>query len=389
MENRSVDGPADGGSEEVGRREECAAGRPRVERRVESPRIGSMAPSGATGILLSVCIPTYNRYSFLETNLRILEEEFAGIAADRFEVRIYDNSEKPQETERLRNRFPAFLYFANKVNVGSDANIAQCYSQALGDYVMALGDDDYFLPGAIPKLFRLLESRRYGIVYLKMAGHDHDYVGEVPKKRHSVIETEDRERFVRLLGAGMMTISSLVIPRFKLPQLDPSQYEGTNLVQLGVALDALEASALNVVTNDYFISGKRNNTGGYDSDKVFVNNVIKIYGARSRPVEVAGTQAVLFKTLLSRFYPQRLFVDRMQGNMSGERRRFYHERFRRLRNYWLFTAPMLYLPKPLLLIGGPMIIMTSKILNRDGLRAWKFVAGSVWRRLRALGAGGR
>lgn len=102
-------------------------------------------------MLLTIAIPTYNRYDYLETNLKILSDELNGFENRLCEILIFDNSEgvdRPPYIDKYISN-GSIKYFKNPTNIGSDANIAQSYNAANSEYVLVLGDDDFFYPASL------------------------------------------------------------------------------------------------------------------------------------------------------------------------------------------------------------------------------------------------
>jgi glycosyltransferase involved in cell wall biosynthesis len=90
--------------------------------------------------LISVVVPTRNRHVYLMILARAL---LASVAQD-FELLIYDNSDEPGGFEagggilsdsRLR-------YFCDSTPMSITQNFEKALSQARGDYVCMIGDDD-------------------------------------------------------------------------------------------------------------------------------------------------------------------------------------------------------------------------------------------------------
>lgn len=100
-------------------------------------------------ILISICIPTYNRASYLDICL----QSILHYKGDNIEVLIQDN-DSPDNTSDVVQKYDdkRFHYEKNDTNIGPLKNIWKLFHKARGEYVFCLTDDDYFLPGAIQKL---------------------------------------------------------------------------------------------------------------------------------------------------------------------------------------------------------------------------------------------
>lgn len=105
-------------------------------------------------ILISICIPTYNRASYLDICL----QSILHYKGDNIEVLIQDN-DSPDNTREIVKKYDdtRFHYEKNDINIGPVKNIWKLFNKARGEYVFCLTDDDYFLPGSIQKLVDFIE----------------------------------------------------------------------------------------------------------------------------------------------------------------------------------------------------------------------------------------
>lgn len=105
-------------------------------------------------ILISICIPTYNRASYLAICL----QSILHYKGDNIEVLIQDN-DSPDDTSEIAKKYddPRFFYEKNDTNIGPIKNIWKLFNKARGEYIFCLTDDDYFLPGSIQKLIDYIE----------------------------------------------------------------------------------------------------------------------------------------------------------------------------------------------------------------------------------------
>lgn len=122
----------------------------------------SRAETAAPGRLqtaLSICIPTYNRAAMLDTLLKSIAKETAGLG-DQIEVIVSDNASEDDTTKvcaaaglgaRLR-------YFRQSENIGALRSYQFTIQQARGKYCMYLADDDIVFWPAVLKSIRLLEA---------------------------------------------------------------------------------------------------------------------------------------------------------------------------------------------------------------------------------------
>ena len=116
-----------------------------------------------TNILISICIPTFNRASLLETLLKKLhflnDEKFS-----RCEVVVSDNGSK-DGTQKICEWYEdhseyKFSYQSYDRHLGVGKNVIGLYSMAEGQYVLLLGDDDVILENKLLEIINILESEQ-------------------------------------------------------------------------------------------------------------------------------------------------------------------------------------------------------------------------------------
>ena len=113
-----------------------------------------------TSPLLSICIPTYNRLDLLERAIRsvIAQPEHA----QRIEIIVSDNSDNDKSKilveDLLGDWQGQWSYIHNDPPLYMVDNFNRSLQAGVGEYLMSLHDDDYFLPGALGKALDYLEA---------------------------------------------------------------------------------------------------------------------------------------------------------------------------------------------------------------------------------------
>lgn len=105
-------------------------------------------------MLLSVCIPTYNRPSLALRALNsVLNQSYKDV-----EILIHDNSED-DATEKLLStvRDPRVHYYRHPQNIGIAGNWNSLLESARGEYVKFLNDDDELLPDCLEQVVRAIQ----------------------------------------------------------------------------------------------------------------------------------------------------------------------------------------------------------------------------------------
>lgn len=220
--------------------------------------------------LLSICIPTYNRASFLEEALwNIIHDEAFG---DNVEIIISDNAstdETPAIGGKFAEDFPNVFYYRNEQNI-HDRNFILALQRANGKYVRLFNDTLRFKKGALARILKVILTSDESLpLYLFQ---------QIPwgKKQNRIVSGLDEfldatSYFVTWIAntsGWKKDIQLIMCPdkysSFKLPQVDwnyqiASHYEKAQIVY-----------------DDYFYSATVENKGGYNIFEVFVVNYFKI-----------------------------------------------------------------------------------------------------------------
>lgn len=121
--------------------------------------------------LLSICITTYNRASWLAVNLKTLRQ-WAEPFRDLIEIIVCDNASE-DNTEQVVKPFlnqDNFHYYRNLQNVGMLGNLKITAHHAKGKYVWIIGDDDIIKNGAIKAVLDAIQQYpTVSLIYLNYA----------------------------------------------------------------------------------------------------------------------------------------------------------------------------------------------------------------------------
>jgi abequosyltransferase len=109
--------------------------------------------------MIDILIPTYNRYSNLQKNLRLLDAQFAMDSLfDKYRVLISDNCSPDDSFERLLALLPSLnlncKVFRQSANCGLEKNSLFLLSESSADFFLYLGDDDYLPSGYLKYLYQ-------------------------------------------------------------------------------------------------------------------------------------------------------------------------------------------------------------------------------------------
>ena len=124
-------------------------------------------------LLLSLCIPTYNRESYLRELLPALlaEVDTVNQAGQRVELLISDNASTDGTEAYLKGLLCRGLkVFRNAANIGGDRNFLACVERASGAYVWLVGDDELIEAGGVGRVLARLSGERPALLILRDGG---------------------------------------------------------------------------------------------------------------------------------------------------------------------------------------------------------------------------
>ena len=111
-------------------------------------------------MILSICIPTYNRINQLDNCLNSILISKKNVDNFNFEICISDNcsEEDPESIIKKYNKELTIKYNRNEKNFGFAINGIKTISMAEGEFSWMIGSDDLILPKTLSKLKNLLQN---------------------------------------------------------------------------------------------------------------------------------------------------------------------------------------------------------------------------------------
>lgn len=183
---------------------------------------------------LSICIPSYNRP-------QQLGELLASIDCKPTDVEIViceDLAPKRNEVRAIASAFAEASaypthYHENTINRGFDGNLRRLVECAGGEYIMFMGDDDLFVPGALNQFIHFLRENRDKPYVLRAYLTQHpdgrtEYFRYLPKPKllsHS-------EATVAWLFKRSVTICGFTISKGEALKYSTADLDGTLLYQV-------------------------------------------------------------------------------------------------------------------------------------------------------------
>lgn len=314
--------------------------------------------------VLTIAIPTYNREKFLDRALSYLLVQLVG-ADLPVEIIVSDNCSYDSTESVVKSYIAQGLklrYIKNPINQGADMNVAQCYREASGQYVLVLGDDDFLIEGSLKFLVSFLEKRSYGIVFLNWAKSTDEKVYVIPDKV-DFKEYSSPVEFVKKVNYYLTFISANIVNTDFLNLNTLEKDIGSSVNHFNQILECLLAWSHFAFISDVLLIVEPENAGGYNLFKVFGSNLNAILNQYTNDLRVVKIQVIINNKLTSTFLPFQIIQFRNNKRQNFEKPDFHndlHLVFKKYLNYWLFCYPVL---RWNVKVAKVYFILTSRMLK--------------------------
>ncbi|WP_347254302.1 glycosyltransferase family 2 protein [Leminorella grimontii] len=230
-------------------------------------------------ILLSICIPTYNRYFYLKRLLDSILPQLVCVK-EKIEVIISDNASSDETIhlcDEYAREYSFFRYSQNSKNEGPDYNIHNVFNCATGRYVWVIGDDEIVIENAIKNIIFLLDKHQPNFIFLNNIGNLNCTINHPSSNPVKYLVTDNSERFSKLIGVYVTFISGCIINKSILDiNSDHKKLIGSYLVQLSWVLPSLSHRGVHIFVQTPLIIAQQDNSGGYKYVTVFAINFLDI-----------------------------------------------------------------------------------------------------------------
>lgn len=155
-------------------------------------------------IILSLCIPTYNRAAYLDKCLRSIVKQVGNNA--EVEVLISDNVSDDNTravSEAYVQQFENVKYFRNETNIGGDRNFLRVLKLGKGKYLKLLNDYAEFKDGCVLKMVEIVKAHSENKEILFFAN------GVSYLKKKDFYYSKDLDEFLRVCSFNSQWISNI------------------------------------------------------------------------------------------------------------------------------------------------------------------------------------
>lgn len=304
--------------------------------------------------LISICIPTYNGAAVLSETLDSILRQ----CDENVEVIICDDRSTDHTIEIAKKyscQKPQVRIFQNSYNLGMDRNFAQSVRHSTGKYVWFSGQDDIFEPGAIAKVFQVLEQYPgLGMIYLNYRFLSGDLSRSVSPPLLDMPADQvfhgAAEYFKAIDHVPSFLPATLMLRNFW-DQVPIEQFFGTHYVQVAVWLYNGRDAEVYVVASPDFITCRMPEeswkfTGGkmlfeIFTGKFFVYKTINQLGDDYVPARISNWFS---EDYFHRYFRKVLVLKSMGLEVTPEHRRQVRAVAHGMVHYYLCLLPALLVP---------------------------------------------
>ena len=288
-------------------------------------------------ILLSICIPTYNRADKLDKNLNLLINAIG--KHENIEIFISDNCSS-DNTKSIVSQYLSLTniinYHRNNENIGPDKNFLQCFKLAKGKYIWLLGDDDYVLGESLPRIIAVLSKGEYGLVHLRKFNNT----------TGPIIYTDSQLFLVDVDFMITFMSANIINSKYVNNVIVSDNMLSSNLLQVFFYIESALSGKQNVMFNSnvFYPQDINNSNGGYNFFKVFIVNYLTVfkYYLNKRQISNVTYKKIkrrIFKTLILNHIVKILLLNQMPNMQKDGAWGII------LKNYWHEPYFYFYSPK--------------------------------------------
>ena len=290
--------------------------------------------------LLTIAIPTYNRAQYLHECLFHLTKQL-NKDYQEIDILVSDNcsTDNTQEVvEKYIHLGYNIKYIKNKTNIGADKNIIQCYQLSKTKFVLALGDDDYFLNDSINTILEVIQNNsNSGVI------HIHGFKNNKYKKKY--IEYTEVKNFIEKINYWITFISGNIINTNYLKDIDFLKYEGSNLSQINVIFTCIFNAPYNIYITKRMLDGRHDISElNYNLFNVFGVNFNMILMDIEHSFKLNFLRKIINAHLLFNFYPEQFIYRKKFNFVLNKIPKDIFNLYKSYPAFWFHFLPIYYMP---------------------------------------------
>ncbi len=296
-------------------------------------------------MLLSICIPTYNRAKTLDKTIDSIVTQKAFLESDEVEIIITDNcstDDTQKVAEKYADKFSDKIkYIRNAKNIGSYLNQKTALDSANGKILKLHNDNLDMIENKLSDLLKLIKENveKKPIIFCTNGN---------ATSNNKLIFCNDMNKFVSKVSFFSTWIGGFFIWRDDYKELDnPFRHGDLMLPQVDILLRLLEKKSKAVVYNEKFSRVlDTEKKSGYNVAEIFGQNYLSLHkpyienGLLSKKVFQSEKFRLLYKHIIPCYFD---FADEFDYNKTGYLKYLVDYR----KDWWFYFS---YLMFPLIFI---------------------------------------
>lgn len=305
---------------------------------------------------LSICIPTFNRLSFLRECLASVDS-MARPAGLSLEIVISDNGSTDGTRDFLTgldSSVTSRRVLLQTVNIGAERNFRALAKAATGRFIWILGDDDLVEADGLTLIFERIAQGASTVVcnYSVWDRQMRSIVAAHGLKGATDASFFNSDRVMSRFGLNLGYISSVVMRRDLFLLVTDAEYEqftSYGFPFMYAAFVGLKKECHLAFVQTPLVRNRAGNSGDYDWYRYFVTGSCLIFerlavehGYSRLAIAVAKNRSLLQYVL------RQVLSARLKQGARPRVGRLLWDNYRHLPMYWLGVLPALFVPRTLL-----------------------------------------
>ena len=313
---------------------------------------------------LSICIPTFNRASYLRECLESILTS-ASKYLDHIEIVISDNASTDNTkhvVQGFQDRYSYIRYNRNEENV-FDENFFIAASLAKGDYIWIFADDDKMEKGTINEVLSAID-KGHNLIICNYSIWNKDLTKKIKETRYGLkldMNFHDSNKLLRTFGIGLQFVSSIIIKKDIFLKLPESEY--TPFHEYGCSFLLSVYSGIRTYLDAIFISRPLVRYRGFNSNLSETDKWYKYFATGS---------TLLLEQLQRKGYSSRAIyaakhkvlkeyimhdISYRKGNSKSLEGifRLMLPLYKRYWFFWIIITPMIFAPRSFIWVGNKIV----------------------------------
>lgn len=227
-------------------------------------------------ILLSICIPTFNRGNLLKKTIESITSQASFIETTEIEIIISDNCSS-DNTQAIAKEYSLLFpekikYIRNELNVGPDINFELALSRGSGLFLKLHNDNLTIRNGSLSEILKVIKATAIEKPVIFFTNGNNNIKGEQIKICDNINDFVKYASFFStwIGGFGIWRDDFLAIDNF-------SENAKSRLIQTDILYKILSKGKRAIILYEvYFIGMEVEKKGGYNIAEVFGQNYLKI-----------------------------------------------------------------------------------------------------------------